>query len=371
MVQTMGGVRIGRVMGVPVFIAPSWFLFAVFIVASYGPVLSPQVGARAAYGAAASFAILLGVSVLLHEIGHCVVARSFGLPVRQITITLLAGFTEISEAPQTPRREWAVAIAGPAVSLVLAGLGFLCIPLVPAGGVAHLVVQGIAVTNAVVAGFNLLPGLPLDGGRVLRAVVWRVTGDADGATRTSAWAGRVVAVLVVPLVLLVVLPAAGFGGTGTSRLVFTALIAAFVYSGATAALRRSEGLARLPGVTVAALARPAVAVPAMTPLAEAVRQAQAVSARGVVIVDGADRLEGVVSEAAVLATPEERRPWITAGAVARRVSEEMVLGYGLAGEELLAAMRAAPATEYVVRDGDRLLVLSTDDVAKAASGAKP
>ncbi|MDP9100588.1 MAG: site-2 protease family protein [Actinomycetota bacterium] len=359
------GVRIGRVMGVPIFVAPTWFLFAFFIVASYGPALTSEVGARSAYGAAASFALLLGLSVLLHEIGHCVVARAYGLPVRSITITLLAGFTEITEPPQTPARESAVAAAGPAVSFVLAGVGLACIPLTPSGGLTHLVVQGLTVTNAVVAVFNLLPGLPLDGGRVLRAAVWRLTGDADRATRASAWSGRVVAVLVVPGVLLGLLPLLGFGGRGVGSVVFAALISVFIYNGATAALRRAELAVRLPGISAAALARPAIAVPSDTPLAEALRRANDVGAGGVVVVDSADRVEGVVSEAAVLATPEARRPWVSAGALARRVSDEAVLSLDLVGEQLLTAMQAQPAAEYVLREGARLYVLLAQDVAKA------
>ncbi|MCW2779372.1 MAG: site-2 protease family protein [Frankiales bacterium] len=362
------GLRIGRVLGVPVFLTPSWFLFAAFTVLSYGPLLSQRFGQTQGFAAAGVYAVMLLASVLLHEIGHCVVARAFGLPVRSITVTLLAGLTEITSPPQTPAREYAVGVAGPMVSLLLGGLGYAGAELLDEGGLAWFLVRGIAVINAVLAVFNLLPGLPLDGGRVLRAAVWQATGDGHRATIVSAWAGRVLALVVVPLALLVVLPALGLGGEGAGSLVFTGLIASFIYVGATASLRREQMTAKLPGVTAGALARPALGVPADLPLAEAVRRANEVGARGLVVVGGAGRPEGVVSEAAVIATPEVRRPWIAVSALSRRVDVSMLLDPGLRGEDLLTAMRAAPAPEYVVRDAEgRLGVLVAEDVAKAVS----
>ena len=363
-----GGLRLGRVLGVPVFVSPSWFLFAAFIVLSYGPVLSSSVGQARAYTAAASFAVMLLVSVLLHEIGHCVVARAFGLPVRSITVTFLAGLTEITEPPQTPAREYAVAVAGPMVSLLLAGVGVGLLPLFDERTLSWLLVWGVAVTNGIVAAFNLLPGLPLDGGRVLRAAVWKVTGDAERSLVTAAWAGRVVAVVVVPAVLLVLLPALGYGDLDLASILICGLLSTFVYAGATASLQRARVLTRLPNARADALARPALQVPASLPLAEAVRRANEADARGLVVVDGSGALEAVVNEAALLAVPEERRPWVTVATVARRVQDGMVLDAGLAGQALLEAMQRTPASEYVVRyPTGEVRVLAAEDVAKAVT----
>jgi CBS domain-containing protein len=128
-------------------------------------------------------------------------------------------------------------------------------------------------------------------------------------------------------------------------------------------------MSRLPKVTVAALARPALRVPADMPLAEAVRRAHVANARGLVVVDAADRLEAVVSEAAVAATPEQRRPWVTVGTVAKRMEPGLLLDAGLRGEDLLMAMRAHPSAEYVTEDKatGELRVLVSEDVAKALS----
>ncbi len=360
------GLRLGRVLGVPVFVAQTWFLFAAFVVLSYGPALAGEVGPARAYTAAAAFALLLLASVLLHEIGHCVVARAFGLPVRRITVTFLAGLTEITRPPQTPAREYAVAVAGPLVSLLLAGVGFGTLPLLDEGSLVRLLMEILAVTNAAVAVFNLLPGLPLDGGRVLRAALWRVTGDEDASMRAAAWAGRAVAVVVVPLVLLAGLPAAGFGPPTAGRVVFTVLVGGFIYLGATAALQRAKVLGRLPPAVVGQLARPAVRVPPDLPLGEAVRRAREAGVHAIVVVDSRDRPTAVVSEAAVLATPEHRRPWVPVSSVSRSLEPGLLLDPRLGGEELLSALQANPASEYVVVDpaSAELGVLSTSDVAK-------
>jgi Zn-dependent protease len=367
-----GGVRIGRVLGVPVFVAPSWLLFAAFVVVVYGPALSDQLGPVRAYTAAGSFAVLLLVSVLLHEVGHCIVARAFDLPVRSITVTFLAGLTEITEPPQTPAREYAVAVVGPMVSLLLAGVGAGLTPLFEPATLPYLLALGLAATNGVVAAFNLLPGLPLDGGRVLRAGVWQLTGDLERSTVAAAQAGRLVAVLVVPAVVLLGLPAAGLGEPTLATGVFTALVALFVFAGATASLRRAQLVRRLPRGTAGDLARPALAVPPTLPLAEAVRLTQAAGLHAVVVVDTAGRVEAVVSEAAVAAVPEIRRPWVNVADVARRVADEQQLDPALGGEDLLAALRRDPAAEYLVRTelGGVPDVLVTADVARRAEGRK-
>lgn len=359
------GLRVGRVLGVPVLVSPSWLLFAALVVASFGPLLAREYGPERGYAGAVAFAVLVLLSVLLHEIGHCVVALAFGLPVRSITVTFLAGLTEITEPPQTPAREYAVAIVGPMVSLLLAGVGWAGRDLFEPGSMPFLLATIVAASNGLVAAFNLLPGLPLDGGRVLRSAVWKITGDAERSTQVAAWAGRLVAVVVVPGLLLGALPALDVTALSVGTVLFTALIAAFIFAGATATLQQSRLVQRLPGASVAALARPAIGVPADVPLAEAVRRAQEAGVHGVVVVDTRGQPRAVVSEAAVLATPEDRRPWVPVSSVARSLEDGLVLDASLSGEPLVAAMRRTPASEYLVRDPScgSLRVLAASDVA--------
>lgn len=350
--------------GVPILLMPSWFLFAAYLVLSGQSLLRGEVGGGAAYGVAVAFVLMLLASVVLHEIGHCLVARAFGLPVRSITVTLLAGLTEITEPPQTPAREYAVAISGPMVSLLLASTGVAAAELFADGSVTRLLCEGLAISNGAIAILNLLPGLPLDGGRVLRSILWKLGQDPDRATRVSARAGMGIALVVIPVVLVGVLPAVGVGDRGVTTLLLSALVGAFIYAGAAATLRRAKVVGKLPAVTVEALARPALAVTAGTPLSEAVRQAHAMSLRALVVVDGNGRLDGIVSEAWVRQVPADRRPWVCVADGARRMEPGLMLDPALAGEELLAVMRATPASEYVV-PGPAPRVLVSEDVAAA------
>lgn len=364
-----GTLQVARVLGVPVLVSPSWLLFAGLVVVSFGPVFAERYGSTRGYAGAASFAVLLLVSVLLHEVGHCAVARAFALPVRSITITFLAGLTEITKPPQTPAREYSVAVVGPMVSLLLAGLGWVSRGAFEPGSMPFLLATLVAASNGLVAAFNLLPGLPLDGGRVLRAAVWQLTGDAERSTAAAAWAGRLVGLVGVPVLLLGVLPAIGVTRLSVGTVVFTVLLAAFIFAGATATLHQSRLAQRLPRASVRALARPAIAVTPEVPLAEAVRRAQQADVRGVVVVDTRGEPQALVSEAAVIATPEDRRPWVPVSSVARSLDEGLVLDATLAGQQLLDAMQRTPASEYLVRDPETgaLRVLVSSDVAAVVS----
>lgn len=362
------GLLVARVVGVPVVLMPSWFVFAGYLVLTGQSLLVDRYGGTTALVAAVALVVLLLVSVVLHEVGHCLVARSFGLPVRSITITLLAGLTEITEPPQTPAREYAVAVSGPMVSVLLCGVGAAGAMSVDDGSLARLLLSGTALANGVIGLLNLLPGLPLDGGRVLRSVVWHLGGDAERGTRVSARAGMAIALVLVPSVVVGILPAYGIGDRGPVTVLVSGLVGAFIYAGAASSLRRSKVVSRLPTVSVAALARPALAVPATTPLAEAVRRAHEAGVRALVVADSSGQLQGVVSEAWVRQVPMERRPWVTVADGARPVDPEQLLDPRLAGEALLEAMQQQPAGEYLVA-GEPLRVLVSADVAQALDPA--
>lgn len=368
------GVPLGRVLGVPVVVRPSWFGFAALIVVLLGPQLTPREGTLTAYAAASGFAVLLGLSVLLHEIGHCVVARFLGLPVRSITITLLAGLTEVTRPPRDATGDYAVAIAGPLVSILLCGLGFGLAPVADPDSLSRLALQGLGVTNGVVAVFNLLPGLPLDGGRVLRAAVWGLSrgSDPEGlrASRIAARAGQVVAVVVVPAFLLVGVPAVTGVRPTLLDAVLAAVFASVVWAGATAALRHARMQEVLPHVTAGGLARPALAVRADLPVAELVRRVQSSGAGAAVLVDATGAVTGVVSEAAVKAVPHERRPWVSAGSVARTVRAGDLVRPDEDGTALVERLRSGRTTEWVVVDPDdepgaAVAVLVVEDLVAA------
>jgi Zn-dependent protease len=359
------GVRIARPFGIPVYISPYWFLIAGLFVIVYAHSLVYSVPSSLRYVVAAAFVVLLYASVLVHELSHSVVARAFGLPVRRILLYPLGGFSEIEREPPTPGREFLVSAAGPLISLVLAGAGYVLGRLVHPDGVPSVLLSQLVVANLLVGVFNLLPGLPLDGGRMLRAGVWKVTGRAGVATTAAAWAGRALAVvvLIVPVGISVVTG----GQVQIFDAVWCALIAAFMWTGATQALRATRVRERLPALQARRLARRAIPIPASMPLAEAVRRADAAQARALVIVDHEDRPIAIVNEAAVMATPPQRRPWIDAGSLARSIDPSLVLDADLSGMALIDAVRRAPASEYLLIEptGQVFGVLATADLDHA------
>lgn len=353
-----------RILGVPLHVSPAWLLIAVVLVALYAPAIGdrvPGIGLAGSYAVAAAFVGLLLVSVLLHEIGHALAALRLGVGVTGMTLWMLGGFTELEHEPRTPGADFLVAAAGPAVSFLLGGVGLGALAVLPDPGVGRELAFQFAFTNLAVAVFNLLPGLPLDGGQLVRAGVWRLSGNRDTGTVAAGWGGRVVAVAVICLAAV-----SGYLGASTTGLLLTVLVGAFLWTGASRALRSARLNRRLPHLHARALARPALLVPADLPLAEATRRAEEAGARAVVVCDAAGTPTGIVSGHAAAAVPAARRPWVPVSSVARSTAPGTVLPAHLSGEPLLRALQAHPAPEYLVVDDDRVVGVVVDtDVAAA------
>lgn len=364
-----GTLRIGQIAGVDVLVRSSWLLIAALISVIIAPLVeqaAPGLGGWR-YVAGLAFAVLLYLSVLLHEAAHALMALRYGLPVRSITLHFLGGVTEIEGEAPTPGREFGISVVGPLTSLAVGGAAWLLLPLTP-GGLIELAVRMLAFANLLVGVLNLLPGLPLDGGRVLRAGVWKLTGDPHRGTIVAGWGGRVAALafLAVPFVL----QATGRTPFITDYLL-VAVIAGFLWFGATASIASAKVRRRLPALSARGLARRTLAVPPDLPLSEAVRRAQEEQAGGIVVLGSGGGPTGIVSEAAVLATPEERRPWVPVSSVARSVEPGLRLGADLAGEPLIRAMQRTPASEYLLLEPDGRLygLLVTSDVDRAFSAS--
>lgn len=186
--------RLGSIFGIPVYLDYSWFLIFALLTWSfavgYYPAQFKGWSPSLYWGLGAATAVALFGSVLLHELGHSVVALRYRIPVRSITLFLFGGVAQIGAEPPGAGAEFFVAIAGPAVSFALAALFALIAPAVrgaaPAYGLAHY----LAFINLWLGIFNLIPGYPLDGGRVFRAVVWATTGNLRRATLIAANVGR-------------------------------------------------------------------------------------------------------------------------------------------------------------------------------------
>ncbi len=371
-----GGLLMGRPFGVPVYVAPSWFLVAALITWVFGGQLDrvlPELGA-ARYLVSLFFAVAFYASVLVHELAHTVAALRFKLPVRRIQLQFFGGVSEIEKEAETPGREFWLAFVGPLLSLALSGLFYLALQPVEPDTVPGVLLAGLMASNLIVAAFNLLPGLPLDGGRMLRAVVWKLTGKPMSGTIAAAWVGRALAVSV--LIGLPLLTQSGALGSNAEDSVgmdtvmdalLAAILAAIIWTGAGNSLRMARLREHLPELRARTLTRRAVPVESNTPLSEALRRANAAGARALVVVDADGHPQSLVREAAIVGVPEHRRPWVAVSGLAQDLTDGMRVSAELAGEDLLDALRAAPATEYLVVEetGEIYGVLSAADVERA------
>ncbi|KAB1150593.1 peptidase [Streptomyces luteolifulvus] len=371
-----GGLLMGRPFGVPVYVAPSWFLVAALITWVFGGQLDrvlPELGA-ARYLVSLFFAVAFYASVLVHELAHTVAALRFKLPVRRIQLQFFGGVSEIEKEAETPGREFVLAFVGPLLSLILAAVFFLAVQGVEPGTVPGVLLAGLMISNLIVAAFNLLPGLPLDGGRMLRAVVWKITGKPMSGTIAAAWVGRALAVAVlIGLPLLTQSGALGsdavdnVGMDTVMDALLAAILAAIIWTGAGNSLRMARLREHLPELRARNLTRRAVPVETDTPLSEALRRANAAGARALVVVDAEGHPHSLVREAAIAGVPEHRRPWVAVSGLAHELTDGMRVSAELAGEDLLDALRATPATEYLVveESGEIYGVLSAADVERA------
>jgi Zn-dependent protease/CBS domain-containing protein len=360
-----GTLRIGSISGVDVLVKTSWLFIAVLIAWLFAPRIleeAPELG-NWAYVGGLAFAVLLTLSLLVHEASHALMAQRFGLGVESITLHFIGGVTAIEGEPRTPKQEALVSGIGPISSLAVGGAA-LALSVVTPDGLLRFVVSSLAVWNLVIGVLNLLPGIPLDGGRVLRALVWKVGGDPNRGTVVAGWAGRGVALLA--LFTPVILPALGFQPAPTDWL-FALIVGWFLWSAASAAIVSGKLRARLPALQARRLARRTLTVPEDLPVAEAVRRARQVQAGSIVTVDQLGRPVGLVNETAVSATPEDRRPWVTVRAVSRTLEPGLTLPADSGGEELVRAMQRSPSSEYLLLEPDGSLygVLVTQDVDAA------
>jgi Zn-dependent protease len=359
------GFVVARPFGIPVYVTPYWFVIAGVFSVIYANDLSSTISGNTRYIVAATFVILLYASVLVHELSHSLVARGYGLPVRRILLNPLGGISEIEREAPTPGREFAVAGAGPALSLVLAAIGWGLVQIAPYGVTGALIRQ-LMVANIIVGVFNLLPGLPLDGGRMLRAVIWKITKKPTTATIAAAWVGRVLALALLAIPFY----SGSLAGGDIVSVLWVVVIAGFMWTGATQSIKATRFRERLPALQARRLARKAISVSASTPLAEAIRQADEAGARAIVVVDHDSKPIAIVNEAAVTATPSQRRPWVDTGSMARSVDPSLVLNADLQGMALLDAIRRAPATEYLLVDstGQVVGVLAARDLDQVFAG---
>lgn len=363
------GIPLGRIAGIPVILAYSWFVIAAFTVIVYGPVLrenNPALGVTA-YTVAFAYAILLLISVLVHELAHALTAKIYGWPTQKIVLNLWGGHTQFENFTATPGRSVLVALAGPAANFALAGGAWLVLSGASLPSVAELLTNIFMWANLLIGIFNVLPGLPLDGGRIVESAVWKATGSQAKGTVAAGWAGRVIVVALGFWFLA--RPVLAGETPELSLLMITVLVGGFLWMGASASIQQGTMRGRLHLVNAAALARPAVGIPNTSTVADVLR----LSPTGVpaVVVCGPDgRPQAVVDAPAVAAVP----PHATSSTPVTAVSYALGAGAHVPewskGQELIQYLGQLEGQEYAVVDhrGTVTGLLAQDVVVAAITG---
>ncbi len=367
------GVRLGRVAGVELVLDRSWFVIAALTVAMYGPVLwrlYPGLGWLNLV-LALGFAVGLALSVLVHELAHAVAGRAAGWPVSRIVLTLMGGHTAFGAVHTRALPTALVSLVGPLSNVAVALLGEVALSFAPAtaAGPGWALLQLLVLANWVLGLFNLLPGLPLDGGRVVESLVWAVTGSETRGTVVAAWCGRVISVLVVlwalwtgqwrdPLVLAVIL-----------------LVAGFIVLGAGQALKQARLLGVLDAVRAGGIARPALEFAPTTPLSLVDATVHAATSDGyrgwtpdVVVRDSARGAVGVLSPARSADVQGPDRTRVAVGDVADWFPETARAAPHEAGGHLVRLMESRHFPWLVVLDGAGHVtgVVHHEDIARYA-----
>jgi len=356
-------VSIGRVAGIRIGIHYTW-LFAFLLIAwslagSYYPDDVPGLNTATYWLIGIVSALLLFASVLIHELTHSLVARRLGLTVDGITLFIFGGVSNLTTEPSTARNEFLVAVVGPISSLVLAGLFWLVARTIPVSSPAGAVAGYLAFVNLLLGGFNLVPGFPLDGGRVFRALVWGATGSLRRATLVASYVGQAFGWLLIVWGLTRVLSGDLFGG------LWTAFIGWFL-NGAAESTRQEQTVQQsVRSVTASSLMEaPATAIPPTMTVEDFVyEQVMRHGHRALPVVEDG-RLVGIVSLSDVRKVPRE----VWSSTPVSRLMTRAPLVTVAPGEDLGVAIgRMAQRGVHqlpVVEDGSLLGLLTRADVMR-------
>jgi Zn-dependent protease len=340
-----GGLRVARIAGIPILLSPTWLISILIIVVFAAPVVTqvvPGVTGAASLAVALALALLLALSVLAHELGHCLAARMYGIPVLRVRLYLLGGVSELGRSPAGPGQDAVVAGAGPAVSALLAVGAGLLVGSFDTRTVGWLISLQIALANAIVAVFNLLPALPMDGGHVLRALVWRVTGKRAVGTTAATIGGGLVA---IALACWAVWFLTRSGAAALLQALIAGATAVFVAAGAWAE-QKGDGPAWPDDVPIRSLGQPLVQLPAESSIALVV---PAAAGRPVLLTAQDGTAVGLLDADAAIGQAL-RDPRASASSVAVPLDQDQLIGAADSAEQIVDRVRGRPAGRFVLLD---------------------
>jgi Zn-dependent protease/CBS domain-containing protein len=347
-------IPLGRILGIPVGLDPSWFLiFALLtwsLAVSYFPDEFKNWPTAQYWVIGAVTAVMLFVSVTLHELGHSVLALRYKIPVRSITLYIFGGIAQIGAEPPSAMAEFWIAIAGPAVSFALAGIFGLLQSVFTTVAPLLALFKYLAYINGTLALFNLIPGFPLDGGRVFRALVWGVTRNLRRATFIAATLGRGIATLFILVGVWQMF--SGHFGNG----LWIAFIGWFLESAAVAQVQQQKLQELLAGRRVSqAMSRSYSSIPADTTLQQLVNRHILGSARRSFVVKNNDQVVGLLTLHHLKKVPRDQ--WPTTPVARAMLPLEQI-------KSVQPDTDLWPALEEMDRDGvNQLLVMSGGQLA--------
>ncbi len=351
-------IRIGTLFGIPFFVNPSWFLILGLVTWTYGndlaqdfPTLLP--GVPLVLGLVTG--LLLFASVVAHELGHSWVAIKQGIPVRSITLFLFGGVASIEKEPTTPGNAFWVSIAGPLVSFLLCGLLVVFNSFVSLPAPLMAIVTVLAIINFSLGVFNLIPGLPLDGGNILKAIVWKITGNPYQGVKIASWTGQAFGVLAILSGLIPLL-------NGNPSRFWNILVGWFLIQNARSAGQLARVQSRLDGLdgwlVIDAVSEHSPIVSADASLRDFVelRTLHPGNWRKFLVVDAASKLVGEVTVDVLQSIPSELWASKQVGEVLKPIEPATVIE---AGSSLIAAIEQLEQyqlSELTVIQADGLLV---------------
>jgi Zn-dependent protease/CBS domain-containing protein len=350
-------IQIARVIGIPIYLHFSWLIIFGLIVwtlsTGYFPAKYPDLPASSYWAKGLVASLLFFVSILLHELGHAVVARLQGLRTRSITLFIFGGVAQLEKDPKDGRAEFWMAAAGPAVSLALAGVFYACATLPFVGPSSAAVARYLALINLILAVFNLVPAFPMDGGRLLRGALWGPLGKAR-ATRIASTAGTFFAFLLIFIGVFNLIRGDALGG------LWYILIGWFIKDASAASYHQVRLDEALRGITVRdAMVEAVETVPSSGSVAEAAREHFMRTGYGGYPVARGDAVVGLLCLKDVLRLSAEDREATSVQGAMRPLTDAIVTEPDVPLPVAIARMAQAGTARLLVMHEDRLVGLLT------------
>ena len=363
-------VNIGRILGIPirihwtlwlVFLLIAWSLAVGYLPATYGNRLSPTED----WVVGIVSAVVLFISVLVHELSHSYIAKKNGLPIARITLFFFGGVSELTSEPQDASLEVRMAAAGPLTSFAIAALlgGLWYLGSLVGFPLAVIAVLGYnALINVALGAFNLIPAFPLDGGRVLRGSLWRSEGNLLRATRNATRVSEILSLLMIAAGLVLVVATADFVNG-----IWIIFLGWFIRSGAESSLRQTQITEALHGLSVAdIMTKNLLTVTPDITVQNLVNDYFLVHPHGGYPVVQNDKLEGVVTMSSVRSIPREKREFETVGQSMVPYEKLLTIGPMASAADALQKMAQTNVGRLIVTEGERILgIITRGDLMKA------